>query len=328
MGFKRKPSASLRDLVEGQPGKVAPGKSQPKLPPPSSKPKPLQTRSSSALPPPTKLPPTIQPTDPKRKRSVKGKEPMDRGRSHTSQEEDEGQRPSKHLRVTPQGQEKEVDAQPKPQAWLPTPMLHGEPLMDNTSLRDFDKGEGTYPKRKRSVKGKEPMDRGRSRTSQEEDEGQQASKHLRVTPQGQEKEVDAQPKHQAWLPAPMLHGEPLMDNTSLSDFNKGEGTYVADVLERSLLLPIDMANLKNLRRQELFLSMKRYLGMVRFLALAAFQVLVSWFLIYTLLISNGRLFKLPIEWRRWPMTRAGPWTLSVKSVWMPRRPLRTPRPTS
>ena len=54
-----------------------------------------------------------------------------------------------------------------------------------------------------------------------------------------------------------------MDNTSLRDFNKGEGTYVADALERSLLL-VDMADLKNLRRQELFLSMKRYLGMVRF----------------------------------------------------------------
>ena len=50
-----------------------------------------------------------------------------------------------------------------------------------------------------------------------------------------------------------------MDNTSLRDFNKGEGTYVADALERSLLLPIDMEDLKNLRRQELFLSMKRYL---------------------------------------------------------------------
>ena len=55
-----------------------------------------------------------------------------------------------------------------------------------------------------------------------------------------------------------------MDNASLRDFNKGEGTYVADALERSLLLPADMADLKNLRRQELFLSMKRYLGMVRF----------------------------------------------------------------
>ena len=66
-----------------------------------------------------------------------------------------------------------------------------------------------------------------------------------------------------------------MDNTSLRDFNKGEGTYVADALERSLLLPVDMEDLKNLRRQELFLSMKRYLGMVRSLALAAFLVLVS-----------------------------------------------------
>ena len=92
------------------------------------------------------------------------------------------------------------------------------------------------------------MDRGRSHTSQEEDEGQRPSKHLRVTPQGQEKEVDAQPEFQAWLPAPMLHGEPLMDNTSLRDFNKGDAIYVADALERSLLLPVDMADLKNLRR--------------------------------------------------------------------------------
>ena len=97
-----------------------------------------------------------------------------------------------------------------------------------------------------------------------------------------------------------------MDNTSLRDFNKGEGTYVADALERSLLLPVDMEDLKNLRRQELFLSMKRYLDMVRPLALAAFLVLVSWFPIYTLLSSNGRPFKLLIEWRRWLMTRARP----------------------
>ena len=83
-----------------------------------------------------------------------------------------------------------------------------------------------------------------------------------------------------------------------------------------------MADLKNLRRQELFLNMKKYLGMVRFSALAAFLVLVSWFPIYTLLISNGRPFKLLIEWRRWLMTRVRPWTLSVKSVWTPHGPLR------
>jgi len=39
MGFKRKPQASLFDLIEGQPGKDAPGKSQSNLPLP---PPPLQ----------------------------------------------------------------------------------------------------------------------------------------------------------------------------------------------------------------------------------------------------------------------------------------------
>ncbi|XP_050277760.1 uncharacterized protein LOC126719222 [Quercus robur] len=41
-----------------------------------------------------------------------------------------------------------------------------------------------------------------------------------------------------------------MDNPSLRDFQGGEGTYVADALERTLLLPTDMAELGNLRRQE------------------------------------------------------------------------------
>ena len=73
----------------------------------------------------------------------------------------------------------------------------------------------------------------------------------------------------------MLHGEPLTDNASLRDFNKGEGTYVADAVERSLLLPVDMEDLRNLQSKKLFLSMKRYLCMVRSLAHSAFLVLVS-----------------------------------------------------
>ena len=46
----------------------------------------------------------------------------------------------------------------------------------------------------------------------------------------------------------MLHGEPLMDDASLRDFIKGKGTYVADALERSLLLLVDIVDLKNLKR--------------------------------------------------------------------------------
>ena len=54
MGFKRKPQASLFDLIEGQPGKDAPGKSQSNPPPPPPQPQPIQTRSSpSRLQPPS-----------------------------------------------------------------------------------------------------------------------------------------------------------------------------------------------------------------------------------------------------------------------------------
>ena len=68
-----------------------------------------------------------------------------------------------------------------------------------------------------------------------------------------------------------------MDNASLRDFRGGEGDYVANMLERSLLLPADMAELGNLRRQEVFLSIKRYLGMVRLLTLVAPLIFVLCF---------------------------------------------------
>ena len=111
------------------------------------------------------------------------------------------------------------------------------------------------------------MDGRKSRSSQEEDKAPRASKQLKIGHHCQGKEVDAQHAPQAWLPALMLHGEPLMDNASLSSFQGDEGTYVADTLERTLLLPTDMVELGNLRRQEVFLNIKRYLGMVRFLTL-------------------------------------------------------------
>lgn len=63
----------------------------------------------------------------------------------------------------------------------------------------------------------------------------------------------------------MLHGEPLLKDASMRNLGDGEGGYVADALERALLLPIDMGELKNMRMQEVALSMKRYLGMVRLL---------------------------------------------------------------
>ena len=79
-----------------------------------------------------------------------------------------------------------------------------------------------------------------------------------------------------------------MDSASLRDFRGGEGAYVADVLERSLLLPTDIAKLGGLRRQEIFLSIKRYLGMVRLPTLVVPMILVPWFPTHRVLVSIGR----------------------------------------
>ena len=68
---------------------------------------------------------------------------------------------------------------------------------------------------------------------------------------------------QAWLLAPILSGEPLMDDASIRDFNRGIGGHAASALEQTLLLPNDMVELRSLRRSEVFLHIKRFLGMVR-----------------------------------------------------------------
>ena len=60
----------------------------------------------------------------------------------------------------------------------------------------------------------------------------------------------------------MLNGEPLRDNASIRDFPGGNGCHVALALEEALLLPTDMAKLRSIRRHEVFLNLKRYLGMV------------------------------------------------------------------
>ena len=62
----------------------------------------------------------------------------------------------------------------------------------------------------------------------------------------------------------MLNRAVLMDNASINDFQGGTSSHVVDALERTLLLPSDMTELRSFRRQEVFLNLKRYLGMVRF----------------------------------------------------------------
>ena len=46
----------------------------------------------------------------------------------------------------------------------------------------------------------------------------------------------------------MLNGEPLLANASIRDFQGGVVSYVSDAVEQALLLPKDMAKLRDMRR--------------------------------------------------------------------------------
>ena len=85
-----------------------------------------------------------------------------------------------------------------------------------------------------------------------------------------------------------------MEDASMRIFRDGEGAYVADALERTLLLPTDMTELKNMRMQEVFLSMKRYLGMVRLLILMTSSTFAPRFLfimcLFQLAGRSGHLY--------------------------------------
>ena len=108
-------------------------------------------------------------------------------------------------------------------------------------------------------------DASKSRPTREEDvqraAKQQKTRHL-VT-RGQEKFDSPRPESQAWLPVPMLGGEPLRDAASIRDFNGNIGCHVASAIKEALLLPKDMAEIKNMRKNQIILDNKRYLGMVR-----------------------------------------------------------------
>ena len=109
----------------------------------------------------------------------------------------------------------------------------------------------------------------------------------------------------------MLGGEPLTEDASIRDYNGGIGCHVASVLEETLLLPKDMVELRGLRRNEVFLQTKRFLGMVCIYPLTNF-FLFFFFLFDITLISFfffffKRLFKALSEWRRCTILSHSSW---------------------
>ena len=62
----------------------------------------------------------------------------------------------------------------------------------------------------------------------------------------------------------MLDRALLPLDSSIRNFQKGKVGYVADALEQPLLLPQDMANLRTLKKHEVFLTLKSDLAKVSF----------------------------------------------------------------
>ena len=149
-------------------------------------------------------------------------------------------------------------AQPR----LPPPLPKSPPCVPQPTLPS--RTEQVDPKRRREQKGKNIMETGRPRPTNEED-AHRAAKQQKVShapSRGVERTDSKFLEPQVWLLALMLGGEPLMDDASIRDFNGGIRCHIASALKQTLLLPKDMVELRGFRRSEVFLHTKRFLGMV------------------------------------------------------------------
>ena len=79
----------------------------------------------------------------------------------------------------------------------------------------------------------------------------------------------------SWIPPLVLDGAPLHADSSIHNFDNGRVGYVANSVEQTLQLPRDMAKLCNLKKHEMFLSLKRDLALVRFCI-----IFLLWFYYY------------------------------------------------
>ena len=78
----------------------------------------------------------------------------------------------------------------------------------------------------------------------------------------------------------MLDGAPMPANASIKDFRGRKAGYVANAVEQALLLPEDMADLRFLRRHEVFLSLKMDLTMVSLSIRPLFSLFFFFFIIF------------------------------------------------
>lgn len=111
-------------------------------------------------------------------------------------------------------------------------------------------------KRKRDQRGPEVVEEGKGPFPKEA-ELQRGAKQAKVAQTLVDKKAESQIGVPAWTPALVLDKAPLPTDASIRNVQQGKAEYMADVVKQALILPEDMADLRSLRKHEVFLSLKR-----------------------------------------------------------------------
>ena len=103
---------------------------------------------------------------------------------------------------------------------------------------------------------------------------------------------DHQSEVLAWTPSIVLDKAPLPRDASIRDFQQGRAGYVANAVEQALLLPVDMADLRSMRKHEVFLSLKRDLAMASPLTIFLTFNITTFFSLSLSLFFNYLVYKV------------------------------------
>ena len=121
-----------------------------------------------------------------------------------------------------------------------------------------------YHKRKRDQREQDVVEGGKDPQTKEIVPSK-GPKQCKVTQTQADKRGKSLVTVPAWTPAMILDRAHLPANASIRNFQGGMAGYVANAAEQALLLPTDMADLREMRKHEVFLSLKRNLALVGFM---------------------------------------------------------------
>ena len=124
-------------------------------------------------------------------------------------------------------------------------------------------------KRKREQRGQEVVEGGKGPQTKKT-VTPKGAKQPKVTQTQADKRGESSMAVPAWTPAMILDGALLLANASIRNFQGGAAGYVADATEQALLLLADMADLREMRKHEVFLSLKKDLALVSSMNISLF----------------------------------------------------------